>query len=433
MLSQDILPRAVSRLLHLPLLLFPLIGIALGCDSARPLNGARATKSEHRAVYSLGRIEPAGGIISISAMPGERLKALHSELAENERTPASGVLGILNSYDLGRVQLAALVKNREIAQESQLHRIEVAEAQQAQAEAALAQAVAQQTEVDLQYKKLRALQSASQLAADELTQLESLRTRDPELVTPNQLQRQRNELEMAQAEYTIANESYASAREAAEKAVQSAQASLRLAELSVEQAVQGFEVQSIDQEIKVARENLKRSVLLAPNVSRMEQEELMQMADELIAGESTEGEPGPYSVLRILLRPGEFISQTPILQIADLSDLVCVAEVYEADVQELRVGQLAKIRSPAFRAPFEEEEDPETGRRVGGIQARVERIGSVVGSPGIMPRNPLAPADRNVVEVRLAIENPEAIELLSRQIGLQVTVEFEPQAATETE
>jgi HlyD family secretion protein len=122
----------------------------------------------------------------------------------------------------------------------------------------------------------------------------------------------------------------------------------------------------------------------------------------------------------------------PIMQLGDLSKMVCVAEVYEADVKNLHVGQAATIRSPAFAGKYADGLDPETGARTGGMAGTVERIGNIIGSPGLANRNPLAPVDRSVVEVRVNIDEPEAIAEAARRVGLQVTVEFavpEPKAA----
>jgi HlyD family secretion protein len=110
--------------------------------------------------------------------------------------------------------------------------------------------------------------------------------------------------------------------------------------------------------------------------------------------------------------------------------MVCVAEVYEADVKNLKVGQAAVIRSPAFAGKFADGLDPETKERTGGITGKIKRIGGVIGSPGLANRNPLAPADRSVVEVRIALDEA-ATEEASHRVGLQVTVEFEESATEE--
>jgi hypothetical protein len=55
----------------------------------------------------------------------------------------------------------------------------------------------------------------------------------------------------------------------------------------------------------------------------------------------------------------------------------------------------------------------------------------MVASPGLTNRNPLAPSDRSVVEVRVEIDPADAAATAeaARRVGLQVTVEFDEQPA----
>jgi hypothetical protein len=102
--------------------------------------------------------------------------------------------------------------------------------------------------------------------------------------------------------------------------------------------------------------------------------------------------------------------------------MTTVAEVYEADAKEIVEGQGAVIRSPAFAGKFAD--DAAGG---GGIRGKVSRIGRLIASPGLTNRNPLAPSDRSVVEVEIAIDPADsaATEEAAKRIGLQVTVEFD--------
>ncbi len=403
-----------------------------GCDNNSPRRSTAVGTSPVRQVYALGRLEPAEGIISISAIPGERLKQLDPDVIENQLGPANGILGVLASYDIGRTQLEALMKKAQLSDLKRGHEIQMANAQQAQAEAALAQAQAKQKELELQSGKLSALGEASQLAIKEYELLVDLSKTDADLVTEHQLAKQANEMAMANQEFKIARDSYASAKDAADKAVAAAQANIKVAEMTLQQLAEGYDKQAIEQEILVAKETLKRSILLAPNVSADSIENVMDIECVKDCSPDRPGSQGPYTVLKTFLRPGEFITQTPIVQLGDLSDMVCIAEVYEADVKELAIGQEVTLRSPAFSGDFADGPvDASTGKRPGGIKGKVERIGSLIASPGLANRNPLAPADRSVVEVRIKIADKAAIQHAAKRVGLQVTVEFGEKPADE--
>ena len=129
------------------------------------------------------------------------------------------------------------------------------------------------------------------------------------------------------------------------------------------------------------------------------------------------------------MEPGEFVTQMPVLQIGDLSRMVCIAEVYEADVKEIEIGQTATIHSPALSGEYRRRRRQRRRRRA-ACRARCVRIGTLVSSAGLIQRNPLAPSDRSIVEVLIEIvgKNADATAAATaeaaRHIGLQVTVKF---------
>ena len=159
------------------------------------------------------------------------------------------------------------------------------------------------------------------------------------------------------------------------------------------------------------------------------QAELRLPSHNALANSSQEQVKVDYTVLKIFIRPGEFITQLPILQVGNLHRMACVAEVYEADAKQIQIGQKARLRSPAFSGEFSPH--AQTGKKgtgKGGIQGTVRRISNLITSPGLADRNPLAPMDRSVIQVLIEIDNNEtaACQEAAKLVGLQVTVEFEP-------
>ena len=398
-----------------------------GCDWLLPdaSGGGTPTVSGPRRVYALGWLEPRGGVISISAIPGERVAELDPDVAENAEAPANGVLGKLASFDLREAQLDALKARLGLAEEKRLLELELAEVQLKQAEATLAQARAKEEELLAQEPKLAVLKRASELARDEFDRLADLREADADLVTPHQLAKQKNKMELAEQEYLIAAKSLASAKEAARKTVEAAALNRHVSENNVRRLgsidVPGplNEVAAIRKEIVVAENTLAQSILWTPDAE--------YVRSDVPEVECRKGDPpGRYTVLKIFTHAGEFATQMPILQLADLSEMVCIAEVYEADVKAVRKGQGVTIRSSAFSGSFADGKPDETGKRSGGLRGEVESIGGLISAAGLANRNPLAPADRSVVEVRIAITDEAAIAHARSRVGLQVTVEFDP-------
>jgi multidrug resistance efflux pump len=95
---------------------------------------------------------------------------------------------------------------------------------------------------------------------------------------------------------------------------------------------------------------------------------------------------------------------------ADLSQMTCVAEVHEADVGLVRIGQVAQMQSASLSR---------------AIRGKVSRIDRVVGASSIRSPNPLARSDFRSIAVWIQID-PEDVPLASERVQLQVEVSISP-------
>lgn len=374
----------------------------VGCG--KPIVGTVAPEgaatSAPRQVVALGRIEPAGGVIAISALPGERLTNYAAGVEAGATVPAGAELARTATFELRQTQLKAAELKLAMSQEQRSQELIAAKVQLEQSLATLAQAEAKLREMLAQDGKLQNLAEAAAIAQQDYETLAAMRADDDELVTEHQLRRRRNASDRAVQEYESAAATYPDALEAARKGVAAAEAGVTLAKQNVQLHEKLDPTMAADLERQAAATTLDQSVLRAPAIK---------------------GEAEEFTILRTLLNPGELVAQSPVLEIADLIHMSCVAEVYEADAKEIEVGQPVRLRSPAFTGDFA---DGSSG--AGGLPGRVARIGSMVASPGLTNRNPLAPSDRSVVEVDVEIDpqNKAATAEAARRVGLQVTVEF---------
>jgi HlyD family secretion protein len=123
---------------------------------------------------------------------------------------------------------------------------------------------------------------------------------------------------------------------------------------------------------------------------------------------STVRSPLDGQVLEIHAREGERVGAEGIAELGDTAAMYAIAEVYEADIGRVRVGQQAQVTSPALP------------RRLVG---RVERIGLKVGKKDVLSTDPVADADARVVEVEIRLEESEPAATLT---NLRVDVVIEP-------
>lgn len=130
---------------------------------------------------------------------------------------------------------------------------------------------------------------------------------------------------------------------------------------------------------KVAEEELKNTIILAP-----------------LTG----------IIMKIHTWQGERIRDDGLLEMADLSQLDVVAEIYESDLPKIRVGQKADVRLNGIEASY---------------IAIVREIGFQVRKNDQNDTDPLADRDNRIIEVRLTLDS-QAVTDLQHQIYRQVQV-----------
>jgi HlyD family secretion protein len=101
--------------------------------------------------------------------------------------------------------------------------------------------------------------------------------------------------------------------------------------------------------------------------------------------------PSAGEILKVRTRAGESPSDKGIVEMGQTSQMVAVAEVYESDVRKLRVGQAATIKS-------------DSGAFSQNLRGTVSYIGLQIGKQDVLNTDPAADSDSRVVEVKIAID-----------------------------
>jgi HlyD family secretion protein len=142
---------------------------------------------------------------------------------------------------------------------------------------------------------------------------------------------------------------------------------------------------------------------LARDVARAQ----LRSAEAALA-RSTVRAPIDGQVLKIHARPGEKVGPQGILELGRTDEMYAIAEVYETDVRRIKVGQRARVSSPALEAPLE------------GV---VERVGMKIGKLDALSTDPAARTDARVVEVEIRLDDSEPVKSLT---NLQVEIAIAP-------
>jgi HlyD family secretion protein len=118
------------------------------------------------------------------------------------------------------------------------------------------------------------------------------------------------------------------------------------------------------------------------------------------------------TVLRLNARVGERAGDKGILDLADSDRMEALLEVYESDIDRVRLGQLATITS-------------ENGGFDGSLSGRVSRISPQVRQREVLSTDPTRDADARIVEVRVRLE-PEDARRVRDLTGLKVIARLQP-------
>ena len=110
-------------------------------------------------------------------------------------------------------------------------------------------------------------------------------------------------------------------------------------------------------------------------------------------------------VLKINTWAGEIVNNSEgIATIGDTSSMFVTAEVYETDINKVKLGQTATITS---------------GGITQNLTGTVAEIGLEIGSKNVLGTDPVADADARVVEVKIRLD-PEDSKLVTNLTNLQV-------------
>ena len=346
---------------------------------------AAMVTSSITTVTALGRLEPQGEAINLIAPTASQENRVDQLLVdEGDRVEAGQAIAVLDNRD--RLQ-AALQKAQE--------QVQVARAQLAQVEAG-----AKSGEIAAQQAEIARLEAAQ---AGDFSGQQTV------------VARLEAEVENARVEYERYESLYqrggisASERDARQLTYTTAQRQLQEAQASLDR-IQTTSRRQIDQ----ARATLDQIAEVRPvDVAAAEAEVEAAIAAvaeaEANLAQATVRSPQAGQILKIHTRPGEKIADEGIATLGQTQRMQVVAEVYQSDINQLKVGQPAEITSTVF---------PET------LQGTVDRIGLQVQPQRVVNEDPAANIDARVIEVFIALDET-ASQAVAGLTNLQVTATIE--------
>ncbi|WP_414619112.1 HlyD family efflux transporter periplasmic adaptor subunit [Calothrix sp. CCY 0018] len=165
------------------------------------------------------------------------------------------------------------------------------------------------------------------------------------------------------------------------------------------QANQNKTIATLQRQIEEQKAILSRLQEIRPSNTRIAQAQVNNAIAQLKKAEADMKlsyviAPIAGEVLEIHTKAGETMSAEGIAEIGRTDEMIVVAEVPEASIGRVRLGQLTSIVS-------------DNGAFTGKLQGTVSEIGRKIGSRNVLNNDPAADVDARVVEVKIALSKQD--------------------------
>lgn len=362
-------------------------------------------KAKITSVSALGRIEPQSEVINVSATPsmaGAKVKTLLVQ--EGDQVKKGEIIAITSDYDVKQAEMQRAEKEVAVAE----------------ANLAIIKAGAKEGEINAQKATIDRLKA--QLDGQKTMDKAKINRLEAQLTTEKEekqatIQRLQAELDNARSDLQryqkLAEEGVISASDLDKRKLNVATANESLAEA---QASYQMTVSTINEEILEAKaESLQNDNTLAKQITEAQArlDEIAEVRDVDVLKAQAELEqaiaflkqsqvdlelteikaPIDGEILDIKAYPGENIDNANgVVEIGNTQQMQVVAEVYESDIANIKIGQKVEIRS-------------ENNSFNGVITGKVVEISSKIGKKDVLETDPAASVDARVVEVKIAVDS----------------------------
>ena len=344
-----------------------------------------AVLPEITTVTALGRLEPSGEVIQLTAPTSTQESRIQELLVEEgDWVEAGQIIAVLDNRDLMQ---AALQKAKQ--------QVQIARAQLAQVQAGTQAG-------DLQAQQAEIARLEADLAGNISTQRATIARLEAE-VQNARIEAQRYESLYQQG---AVSESERDAKQltydTAQRQLQEAQASLRRIEAAgQEQVVQARATLDSLAEVRPVDVEAAEAEVQSAIASVAEAEANLDKTYVRI--------PSDGQVLKIHTRSGETIDNDGIATLGQTAQMFVVADVYQDDITKVELGQPVSVTTPVLESE---------------LQGVVERIGLQVEAQEVVNEDPAANIDAKVVEVHIRLGETSR-DIVAGLTNLQVTVSIQ--------
>ncbi|OUL19381.1 HlyD family secretion protein [Nostoc sp. RF31YmG] len=340
---------------------------------------------EIKTVTALGRLQPKGEVIKLSATvstQGSRVEQLL--VKEGDKVKKNQVIAILDSRDRLQAALKEVQEQVKVAQ-ANLAKIQagVKRGEIVAQQAAIARIIAERKgNIASQIATVASLQAQVENAATEDNRYQQLYQQGA--VSASQKDSKRLVLESARKSLQEAQAQLEQIQSASQQQIKEATANLeQISEVrSVDVAAAKAEVNRAEAAMNLAKANLQQAYVRS----------------------SQDGQ-----VFEIHSRPGEIVSDDGIANIGQTNQMYAVAEVYESDISKVHPGQQVRVVNEFL--PHE-------------LQGKVDWVGLQVRRQNVINTDPSSNIDGRVIEVHVRLDSNSS-QKAAKFTNMQVKVVIE--------
>ncbi|MEA5573352.1 ABC exporter membrane fusion protein [Calothrix sp. UHCC 0171] len=371
---------------------------------------------EIKTVTALGRLEPQGEVIKLSAPTSNQGSRVEQLLVkEGDRVTKGQIIAIMENRD--RLQASLKEAERKVA-------VAKAQREQVKAGAKKGELAARSADINRLQTELTGDVNTQQATIARLTaELQGQKQSLQATVARIAAERRNAQIEVQRYE-NLYREGVISSQEVDRRRLSAETSTQQLLE---SQATQNRTIATLEQQIREAKANLNKTVGSMQQQIKQAQGTLAQTAEvrptdiaaaeaEINSAQATVERiraelalayiraPKTGRVLKINTRAGETVGNEGIIDFGETNQMYAVAEVYQSDVSKVKQGQKVRITSDSL--PQE-------------LQGTVDWIGYQVQRQNIINSDPSSNIDSRIVEVHVRLDN-DSSEQAGKFTNLQI-------------
>ncbi len=370
-----------------------------------------------KTVTALGRLQPKGDIVNLSAPASAgnspRVAALNKRAGE---AVAKGeVVAILDGLDRLNAAVAEAKSQVAIA-ETRLKQVRAgAKVGEVNAQRAEIERIRAQVEGDVLEQQQAIARLEVQLNGDVASQQANLRRLKSTLAVAAKDYERYRHLHQKGAVSDSAFESRRLTFETTRQDIRAAEAILTQTQQTAARQLKEAQVRlkklevAGQQQIRQAKEQLKRVAEVRPvdidlAVAEVESAKANLKQAQVNVEDAYVRSPQDGVILEVLARPGEVIDSTGIVEIGQTNNMYAVAEIYQSDIFKIKPGQTATITSDSID---------------GTLTGTVDWVESKIRRQNVVSADPTDNIDARVVEVHIHLD-PKSSQRVKHLTNLQV-------------